>query len=97
MPSPLLDFGNTCSNQITSTDHRFHLQHGPIDLIVDLRGSDDAVNNAAGCARERFATVLQELISELVILRQPVHALTDADIAPQGLVAKTNVASDEII
>lgn len=70
-----------------SSDHRFHLQHGPIDLVIDLRGDMDAIYLAEERARERFATILDELTRELSILRQPISVLKQKGSAPQGRVA----------
>ncbi len=49
---------------------RLHLQHGPIDLII---GADGGRKAAFAAARARFATVLEELVAELTLLRQPVR------------------------
>jgi uncharacterized protein len=51
---------------------RLHLNHGPIDLIVEAFGAPGEV---AGCYRQaiaRFETILSELVGELPLLRQPV-------------------------
>ncbi|MGI9419979.1 MAG: UPF0280 family protein, partial [Geminicoccaceae bacterium] len=48
---------------------RVHLQHGPIDLIVEAIGADDSVKLAYRRARRRFGTVLDELVQELPRLR----------------------------
>ncbi len=50
---------------------RLHLQHGPIDLIIEVSASADAVQQAYQQAVDRFATVLTELVAELPSLRQP--------------------------
>ena len=50
---------------------RLHLQHGPIDLIIEAWGSVDDVNRAYGQAVKRFETVLDELVDELPALRKP--------------------------
>ena len=50
---------------------RLHLQDGPIDLVIEAFGSDDAVRKAYRAAAARFATVLDELCSELTLLRKP--------------------------
>ena len=52
---------------------RLHLQHGPIDLIVEAWGSRGGVAAAYGTAARRFATVLDELCGELTLLRQPAR------------------------
>ncbi|WP_146585751.1 UPF0280 family protein [Puniceibacterium confluentis] len=59
--------------------NRLHLQHGPIDLVIGADGDRDA---AFAAARARFATVLDELVTELALLRRPVGAV------PQGAIAR---------
>lgn len=49
---------------------RLHLHHGPIDLIVGATGPGREA--AFKAATARFETVLDELVVELEILRQPV-------------------------
>lgn len=49
---------------------RLHLQHGPIDLIIGADGDRTAAFEAA---KDRFATVLKELVSELPELRLPLR------------------------
>lgn len=64
-------------------DGRLHLQHGPIDLVIGAEGrDDDARRTAYRAARDRFATILDELVPELPLLRAPLSA------APQGLIAR---------
>jgi uncharacterized protein len=50
---------------------RLHLNHGPIDLIVEAFGSGAEVETAYRQATERFRTVLEELVGELAELRRP--------------------------
>ena len=52
-------------------DRRLHLQDGPIDLIVEGFGLPFEVRRAYSAAAERFTTILDELCSELPLLRQP--------------------------
>ena len=52
--------------------HRVHLQHGPIDLVLRAWGGADAVDAAYRAAIRRFETILDELVSELPILRCPM-------------------------
>lgn len=61
---------------------RLHLQHGPIDLIIGADGDRKAAFKAA---TDRFATVLEELVSELPELR--LQLSVDAPI-PFGHVAR---------
>jgi ApbE superfamily uncharacterized protein (UPF0280 family) len=50
---------------------RLHLNHGPIDLILEAFGAPDEVRAAYEQAVARFETVLGELVEELAALRQP--------------------------
>jgi len=61
---------------------RLHLQHGPIDLII---GAEGERRPAFDAARARFATVLEELVHELPILRTPV---SDNTPPPKGRIAR---------
>ncbi|MFV2051658.1 UPF0280 family protein [Aliiroseovarius sp. YM-037] len=49
---------------------RLHLQHGPIDLIIDAEGPDRV--DALRAAARRFDSVLEELVEELPLLRERV-------------------------
>src|SRR5690606_7350941 len=53
---------------------RLHLQHGPIDLIVEAWGAHENVAASYRQAVDRFETVLTELVGELPRLRAPVDA-----------------------
>ena len=66
-------------------DGRLHLQHGPIDLIIEAFGGVDEVERAYGQAIARFADILPRLVDELPILRRPV-----GDVRPllHGTVAR---------
>lgn len=50
---------------------RLHLNHGPIDLIVEAFGNPDQCATAYDRAIVRFETVLVELVDELDALRRP--------------------------
>jgi ApbE superfamily uncharacterized protein (UPF0280 family) len=50
---------------------RLHLNHGPIDLIVEAFGADSERRAAYAAAIARFETILGELVAELAELRQP--------------------------
>ncbi|MGN6773559.1 MAG: UPF0280 family protein [Rhizobiaceae bacterium] len=50
---------------------RLHMNHGPIDLIVEAFGAADEVEAAYRQAAKRFQTILGELVEELAELRQP--------------------------
>jgi ApbE superfamily uncharacterized protein (UPF0280 family) len=64
---------------------RLHLQDGPIDLIVEARGSAANVRAGYGAAAERFTGLLDELCEELPLLRQ---AADPARCPLQGAVAR---------
>lgn len=51
---------------------RWHWQHGPIDIVVQAEGEAAAVAQAHEAAWQRFRGVLDELVGELRLLRQPV-------------------------
>jgi hypothetical protein len=66
-------------------DHdRLHFQHGPIDLIVHAEGPFEAVEAAYAQAWKRFSTILEELVTDLPLLRQP---LTDTPLEFESSVA----------
>ena len=64
---------------------RLHLNHGPIDLIIEADGEPHEVKQAYITAEARFATVLVELVSELPLLRSEISAL---GLNLQGSIAK---------
>lgn len=53
-------------------DGRWHFQHGPMDIIIGASGTERALASAHENAWLRFRTILDELVSELPRLRQPV-------------------------
>ncbi len=63
---------------------RLHLQHGPIDLVIEAAGDGDEVRRAYDQATLRFQTVLDELVAELPVLRT---ACPPAGLGLQGPVA----------
>ena len=64
---------------------RWHLQHGPMDIIVQAEGDALAVAAAHARAWVRFEGLLQELVRELPGLRAPVG---EGDCPLQGPVAR---------
>ena len=52
---------------------RLHLNHGPIDLIVEAFGEAAEIGAAYAQARQRFETILTELVEELSDLRRPAQ------------------------
>jgi uncharacterized protein len=70
-------------------DARLHLQDGPIDLIIEAFGETGAVEEAYAAAWGRFATILDELCTELPLLRaDPLGAQP-----PRGAVARRMAAA----
>jgi uncharacterized protein len=64
---------------------RLHLQDGPIDLIVEVHGSEANRRAAYNAAARRFTGLLDELCDELSLLRQ---AADPARCQLQGAVAR---------
>jgi ApbE superfamily uncharacterized protein (UPF0280 family) len=65
---------------------RWHLQHGPIDIVLQAEGEPAAVAAAHQAAWQAFDGVLAALVAELPLLRQPVRAGTANPL--QGEVAR---------
>ncbi|MEI5679227.1 MULTISPECIES: UPF0280 family protein [unclassified Mesorhizobium] len=61
---------------------RLHLNHGPIDLIVEAFGEAAEVRAAYEQAVSRFQTVLTELVAELPELRRPASTQPRAFASP---------------
>jgi ApbE superfamily uncharacterized protein (UPF0280 family) len=61
---------------------RLHLQHGPIDLIVEATGARDDVERAYAQAVDAFDDVLPQLVRELPVLRAPLGAERPAAEGP---------------
>ena len=59
---------------------RLHLNHGPIDLLVEAFGTASECRMAYDQAVARFETVLGELVEELAELRRP------ADLRPRAFI-----------
>ena len=51
---------------------RLHLQHGPIDLVIEAAGTPREVRRAYAQAAASFQSVLPTLVAELSVLRQPL-------------------------
>ena len=78
-------WGESVSAQRTALDGgRWHLNHGPIDLIAEAHGDAVEVAVAHEHVWRRFGAVLDELVAELPLLRQPVGA----DCALRGPIAR---------
>jgi uncharacterized protein len=64
---------------------RLHLNDGPIDLIIQAFGKPSEINAAYRAAAQRFVNVLDELCSELALLRHPARR---GGPQPAGIVAR---------
>jgi ApbE superfamily uncharacterized protein (UPF0280 family) len=67
---------------------RLHLQHGPIDLMIEAWGEPRAVATAYRRAWHRFQPLLDELVAELPALRRPLPAGPDAGAEPASPVGR---------
>jgi uncharacterized protein len=65
-------------------DGRLHLHDGPIDLIIEAFGETSAAEEAHAAAWGRFVTILDELCTELPLLRADPRGAK----APRGVVAR---------
>ena len=63
---------------------RLHLQHGPIDLIIEAWGDAPAVADAYRRAWDRFQPLLDELVAELPTLRRPLDDARPGPASPVG-------------
>lgn len=64
---------------------RLHLHDGPIDVILEAFGEPGEVECAYCASAARFTSILDELCSELTLLREPAHL---GSISPVGPVAR---------
>ena len=79
---------------------RLYLHDGPIDIILEAHGAPDDVQSAYRAAASRFVGVLDELCSELLILRKlpgPDVPTPVGNIAQRMLAAVLPFASDTFI
>lgn len=77
---------NRSSAMLINNARRLHLQHGPIDLIIDAQGHDKSCRDTVfHAAANRFDTVLDEVVHELDALRAPFGQNTRI---PSGKIAR---------
>jgi uncharacterized protein len=79
---------------------RLHLQDGPIDLIVEARGSETNLRAAYHAAVRRFTGLLDELCDELPVLRtaaDPKQCLLEGVVARRMHTAVAPLAVDHFI
>ena len=71
------------------SDRRLHLSHGPIDVVLRVWGSAEAVQAAEAAAIALFPGILPGLVAELPALRRPMAELPHVT----GPVARRMVAA----
>jgi len=71
---------------------RLHLHDGPIDLIIEASGTPQAISTAYKAAARRFVSILDELCSELPLLRNQAQKNSER---PRGAVAQRMFAAVE--
>ena len=71
-------------SSLLADGRRLHLQHGPIELVIEAFGSDEEVAEAYGQVRDRFSTILSQLVEELPKIQQVVK---EPRWVPKGPVA----------
>ncbi len=77
---------------------RLHLQHGPIDLVIEAFGPLAEVRQAYARAGTRFETVLPELVAELPMLRTAANAdLEFSSVVARRMQAATQPLSRDFI
>ena len=66
-------------------ENRLYLHHGPIDIIAYVDGPEEIRRDLYECAKKRFSTVLEELVSELKLLKL---AFSEVNPEPKGRIAR---------
>jgi ApbE superfamily uncharacterized protein (UPF0280 family) len=69
---------------------RLHLLDGPIDIVLQAFGAEDQIRRAYSAAADRFITVLDELCSELPLLRKQARF---GGREPSGIIARRMFAA----
>lgn len=64
---------------------RLHLQHGPIDLVIEADGPGDEIADAYRNAAQAFRSILTDLVGEIGLLRTPVSVRSGK---PHGEIAR---------
>src|SRR5260221_12605450 len=90
MRAPVADFHPGRPAARLLADGRLHLQHGPIDLIIEAFGEPAEVTFAYRQAWQRFQDILPTLVAELPLLRR---AVDDGHPGVEGPVARRMLAA----
>ncbi len=75
---------------------RLHLNHGPIDLVIEANGTPKARQDAFDRARRSFLTILTDLMAEIELLRAPARCVGKDAKGPVAhrMLAATRVVGD---
>ncbi|ASJ71361.1 UPF0280 family protein [Granulosicoccus antarcticus] len=65
--------------RVNSGTPRLHLQHGPIDVIIEAVGRADEVEKSYQQAGQAFSSVLDVLVAQLALLRQTISDEYETD------------------
>ena len=71
--------------QFLPQENRLYLNHGPIDIIAHVDGPEKIRSDLYKCTKKRFSTVLEELVSELHLLKLP---WSEVHPEPKGRIAR---------
>jgi ApbE superfamily uncharacterized protein (UPF0280 family) len=89
-------WSETVSAKLLPDGRRLHLQHGPIDLIIEACGEDREIAKAYDQALAAFKPVLADLVSELPRLRSADGPVPRGEVARVMWAATSAFASDFI-
>src|SRR5260221_290803 len=90
MRAPVVEFHPGRPAARLLADGRLHLQHGPIDLVIEGFGEREEVTLAYRQAWQRFQDILPTLVTELPLLRRQVD---DDHPGLEGPVARRMLAA----
>ena len=76
---------NLPQSKILNDGKRLHLNHGPIDLIIEAFGDHEVVRSAYEKTQIKFNHILIDLVAELSLLRAPVSRKKNILKSPVGL------------
>ncbi len=75
----------TAQRTLLSAD-RWHFQHGPMDIVLSAHGDAEAVDQAFESAWIRFEDLLDDLVTELSLLKSPISRIGECPM--EGVVAR---------
>lgn len=92
-PEICIDLGQGAMAAFLSGD-RLHLQHGPINLIIRAYGLPASVAECYEKVIGEFPSLLNGLVTDLTVLRQPISKLSgESQIAVEDVTAKRMTAA----